>query len=168
MSVNFSEKNCQETTNSKLFGLCDDPPPPHKPAYIDENDGSKWVAVVVNEDMYQLTFTAIDHCITINRPDGKPAKRCDGALTYNSTIIFVELKQIGAKGSDWIITAEEQLRTTIGYFELEEDADNYNNKKAYIASSERPKFRVSQAKRMDQFFDDTGYVLRIENRIILQ
>ena len=40
-------------------------------------------------------------------------------------------------------------------------------KKAYIANSEKPKFRESQKRRMDEFLTDTGYVLRIENRIIL-
>ncbi len=168
MSINFFDVKCQTSSARKLFGLCDDPPPPLNPAYIDELDGAKWIAIVLNEDLYQVTFTAIDHCIIIERPDGKSAKRCDGVLTYNSTVIFVELKQRGASGNEWVKDAETQLRTTIGYFEIEDDAENYNKKKAYIANSEHPKFKESQVKRMEQFFDDTGYVLRIENRIILQ
>lgn len=168
MSINFSEAACQTFSDLKLFGLCDDPPPASNPAYIDENDGAKWIAVVVNDDRYSVTFTAIDNCIVIKRPDGKPAKRCDGVLTYNSTVTFVELKQRGATGNAWVTDAEKQLRTTIGYFEHEDVAEDYNQKKAYIANSEHPKFKESQARRMEQFFDDTGYVLRIENRIILQ
>lgn len=168
MSINFSEAACQTFSDRKLFGLCDDPPPASNPAYIDENDGAKWIAVVVNDDRHSVTFTAIDNCIVINRPDGKPAKRCDGVLTYNSTVTFVELKQRGTNGNAWVTDAEKQLKTTIGYFEHEDVADDYNKKKAYIANSERPGFKESQARRMEQFFDDTGYVLRIENRIILQ
>lgn len=168
MSINFSEAICQTSSNCKLFGLCDDPPPASNHAYIDENDGKKWIAVVVNDNIHNVTFTAIDNCIVITRPDGKPDKRCDGVLTYNSTVIFVELKQRGAIGNAWVTDAEKQLRTTIGHFELEDDAEDYNNKKAYIANSEHPKFKESQTRRMEQFFDDTGYVLRIENRIILQ
>lgn len=168
MSINFSEAACQTFSGRKLFGLCDDPPPASNPAYIDENDGAKWIAVVVNEDRYDVTFTAIDNCITIKRPDGKSAKRCDGVLTYNSTVTFVELKQRGAIGNEWVKDAVKQLRTTIGYFELEDDAEDYNKKKAYIANSEHPKFKESQTRRMEQFFEDTGYVLRIENRIIIQ
>jgi hypothetical protein len=168
MSVNFSEAKCQTFSDRKLFGLCDDPPPASNPAYIDETDGAKWIAVVVNEDRYDVTFTAIDNCIVINRPDGKPAKRCDGVLTYNSTVTFVELKQRGAIGNAWVTDAEKQLSATISYFELEDNAEDYNKKKAYIANSEHPKFKESQTRRMGQFYDDTGYVLRIENRIILQ
>jgi hypothetical protein len=48
-----------------------------------------------------------------------------------------------------------------------DDADNYTEKKAYIANSQRPKFKQTQAQRMNKFLKDTGYVLRIENRIIL-
>jgi hypothetical protein len=168
MSINFSEAVCQTSSNHKLFGLCDDPPPPHKAAYIDETNGAKWIAVVVNDDRYNVTFTAIDHCIPINRADGKPSKRCDGVITFNTTVVFVELKAIGGKGNDWVEVAEKQLKITIGHFEAQDDADNFNQKKAYIANSEHPKFKESQTRRMNQFFVDTGYVLRVENRIILQ
>ncbi|PZV77551.1 hypothetical protein CLV31_12019 [Algoriphagus aquaeductus] len=167
MSTNFSELSCQTYSSAKLFGICDDPPPASIPAYIDEKNGAKWIAVVVNDDKFEVTFTAIDNCIVIKRADGKLAKRCDGVLTYDSTIIFVELKQRGALGNEWVKDAEKQLKVTIGYFEFEDEAENYEQKKAYIANSERPKFKVSQLKRMEQFFNETGYVLRIENRIIL-
>ena len=108
MNVNFDELKCQTSSNKKTFGLCDDPPPASNHAYIDELDGAKWIAVVVNEDTYQVTFTAIDNCITIKRPDGKSAKRCDGVLTYNSTVTFVELKQRGAIGNEWVKDAEKR------------------------------------------------------------
>jgi hypothetical protein len=102
MSINFFDTKCQTSSNRKLFGLRDDPAPASNPAYIDENDGANWIAVVVNEDRYPITFTAIDNCITVKNPDGKSAKRCDGVLTYNSTIAFVELKQRGAIGNEWV------------------------------------------------------------------
>ncbi|MBY0477668.1 MAG: hypothetical protein K2Q24_08465 [Chitinophagaceae bacterium] len=167
MSINFFEAKCQTFSSNKIFGLCDDPPPASNPAYIDENNGAKWIAVVENDDRYDVTFTAIDHCIDIRRPDRKPAQRCDGVLTYDSTVIFVELKQREAKGNQWVTDAEGQLKTTIGYFENEDEAENFNNKQAYIANSEHPKFKVTQMRRMDQFFTDTGYILRIVNRIKL-
>lgn len=167
MSINFSQALCQTSSNLKLFGLCDDQPPPHKAAYIDETNGSKWIAVVVNDDKYDVTFTAIDHCIEIYRADGKPSKRCDGVLTFNTTIVFVELKEIGSKGNDWVEVAEEQLKITIGHFEAQENANNFKQKKAYIANSQHPKFKESQTRRMNQFFLDTGYILRVVNRIIL-
>ena len=167
MSINFFEDKCQGATSRRLFGLCDDPRPSINPAYIDENNGVKWIAIVVNEYRFEVTFTAIDNCIEIKKEDGKMAKRCDGVLYYNSTITFVELKERGAIGNEWVIDAEKQLRSTIGYFEDTEEAANFNIKKAYIANSEHPKFKESQARRMNKFIEDTGYVLRIENRIIL-
>jgi len=85
MSVNFSEAKCKYTTEKKLFGLCDDPPPPPKQAYIDEENGEKWIAVVVNDDRQRVTFTAIDNCIEIKSKNGRMAKRCDGVLTVGST-----------------------------------------------------------------------------------
>lgn len=78
MSINFSDVNCQTFSDRKIFGLCDDPLPDSNPAYIDEEDGGKWIAVVENDDRCEITFTAIDNCIEIKRTDGKPAKRMPG------------------------------------------------------------------------------------------
>lgn len=167
MSINFLQAKCQTHSNKKLFGLCDDPPPADNHAYIDEQDGSKWIAVVVNEDNYHVTFTAIDKCIEILRADGKMAKRCEGFLFYNSTVIFVELKQKGTKGNDWVVDAEQQVRTSIGYFEASDNTDDNYTKKAYLCNSQHPKFKSTQINRMDKFLTETGYVLRIENRILL-
>ena len=94
--------------------------------------------------------------------------RCDGFLFYKDTIIFVELKQRKLKGSQWIKDGEQQLRSTIGYFEQQKEAQNFSVKKAYIANSEKPYFRTGQAVRMDRFFSDTNYILRIENRIPIE
>ncbi len=54
---------------------------------------------------------------------------------------------------------------TISHFEREKQAQSFSIKKAYIANGCKPIFRSSQAVRMQRFFDDTGYSLRIENRI---
>ena len=167
MSVNFWNENCQSSSSKKLFGLCDDPAPSNAPAYIDEENGAKWIGVVANENLYEVTFTAIDHCVNIQSTDNNQVKRCDGLLTYEQTAVFVELKERSAMGSQWVKDAEQQLRSTIHYFELNDDADDYKVKKAYIANSGHPKFKASQAARMARFLSDTGYVLRIENRIIL-
>ena len=167
MSVDFFVAKCQETSNKKICGLCDNPPPSNTIAYLDETDGTKWIAVVHNENREDVTFTAIDKCIFILRENGKDAKRCDGMLTYNDVVIFVELKQKSPLGNDWVKQGEEQLRETINYFEKEIIAQSFTTKKAYIANSEHPKFKTSQARRMEQFLEDTGYVLRIENRIKL-
>ena len=131
-------------------------------------NGANWIAVVENTFRYAVTFTAIDNCVLILKTDGSMDKRCDGVLFYNSTVTFVELKQRSQKGAKWIVEGESQLRISIHHFQNVEEAQNYKVKKAYIANSERPIFRESQSRRMNQFLNDTGYVLRIENTITLE
>jgi hypothetical protein len=169
MSVDFFTSVYQRTSNKKRFGLCDNPPPPHTPAYLDETDGRKWIAVVENEFLYEVLFVPIDNNIELRKANGHKDKCCDALLAYDATIIFVELKQrVGKKSKDWITDGYEQLRKTIKHFENTEASANFSVKKSYIANSEQPKFRKGQMERMDNFLKDTGYVLRIENRIILE
>ncbi len=139
MSIDFSSAKCQDGSTRKLFGICDDPPPATTRAFLDEVDGAKWIAVVQNEYTYDVLFTAIDHCIELPpRSDGRSSKRCDGMLTYNDTVIFVELKERAQLGTDWIRDAEKQLKTTIAHFETTELAEDFTYKKAYAANSEHP------------------------------
>ena len=165
--ISLKEAGCQTHSGKKLFGLCDDPPPAKNPAYIDEDNGGKWIAVVVNDPPFDVVFTAVDHCIDTRRADGKMDNRCDGVLYYDSTVIFVELKERAARGNDWVAHAEIQLRSSIQYFEKQVGADDFSLKKAYIANKDHPKFKETQISRMRKFQDETGYTLRIENRIIL-
>lgn len=165
MSIEFHDDKCQSESDSKVFGLCDDPSPSQNPAYIDNADGSKWIAVVENEYRRSVTFTAIDNCINLRDADGKMQKRCDGMLTFNTTVIFVELKERRAKGNAWVVDAELQLNNTILHFEKTDISKSFNQKKAYISNREHPKFKASQKGRMDKFYQSTGYVLRIQARI---
>ena len=163
---------CQSETNSQTFGLCDDPPPARNPAYIDEQNGSVWIAVVSNERRFRVLCTAIDNCIELRRSDGQMDKRCDCMLSYTSdalgsTIIFVELKTRTEKGAGWVKDAEGQLRASIKHFEDSTESDSFRTKRAYIANRSSPRYRETQMARMNQFYDDTGYVLRIENRLVL-
>lgn len=166
-AVTFDVEACQSKSEHKLFGICDQPAPNNDPAYIDELNGQDWIAVVDNEARNLVTFTAIDNCIPLVREDGKQDKQCDGVLTFDDTIIFVELKDRKPKGNKWVLDGEIQLRRTIVQFEQIEQAELYVSKKAYIANNQHPKFKSSQIRRMEQFLNDTGYVLRIENRIVL-
>ena len=165
MSINFFEAKCQDYSNRKLFGLRDDIL--GQRARIDENNGATWIAVVVNEYLYNVTFTAVDNCIETRRRNGKMDKRCEGFLTFGSSIIFVELKKRGSLGNDWVLESEKQLKTTIDYFKASNDLEDYEDKDAYISNSEHPKIKESQRRRMEQFLSDTGFVLHIMNRIIL-
>ena len=167
MSMNFHDVTCQTNSIRKTFGLCDDPPPAKNPAYIDETNGADWIAVVENDSQDRITFTAIDNCIEILKPDGKMKQRCDGMLSYSTTVIFVELKDRDAQGNSWVEDAIPQLKSSIESFEATVMANNFNKKLAYISNKQHPKFKSTQQRRMDAFYDDTNYVLRIQGRINL-
>lgn len=162
--INFFPKEYITSCRKRRFGVCD-PPASEEKAYIAVREGENWIAVVDNYYQTEVKFVPIDHCIELLRPDGKMDNRCDGCLYYEKTIIFVELKERNMKGADWIKDAEEQLRHTIKRFEDEKESTAFKVKKAYIANSARPRFRSGQTVRLENFFAETKYVLRIENTI---
>lgn len=165
--IYFFPTESLSVSSKKRFGICDTTPPPHNPAYIDEEFGTNWIAIVENFYQNKIKFIPIDNCIEIRRPDGTLDNRCDCLLYHDSTIIFVELKERKGKGNNWIKEGEHQLRITISHFEQTSESEYFKIKKAYIANKEKPYFRSSQASRMDAFLNDTGYILRIENRIYI-
>lgn len=162
MTPILNHQHCQCNSSKKKFGLCDDAAQPGSPAYIDEYDGSAWVAVVQNEFLKTVTFTAIDNCIDLLREDRLMARRCDGVLTFEDTIVFVELKD--QSGRKWIKEGEEQLVSTISRVVI---PAAYIYREAYIANCKQPQFRSSQAQRMQRFRDETGFTLKIHNRIAI-
>jgi len=161
--MSFFDSKIQYISTKRTFGLCDDEPPPHKPAYLDENDGSKWIATVANATQIEVRFVALDHCIKLLKPDGTKDRCSDGLLEYDSTIIFVELTT--ATHKNWKSDKDDQLRITISHFEKTQESSQYKVKKAYIANSNSRISIPSYQSRMDKFLNDTGYDLRIENRI---
>ena len=100
MPINFLQENFKTESSRKEFGLCDDIP--NSPAYIDENDRLKWIALVKNPNNKEIDFYAIDNCVIIKRPNGEIESSCEGVLVENSTLTFVELKE-RAKGQ-WFKT----------------------------------------------------------------
>jgi hypothetical protein len=165
MSINFFDVDCQSKTNQPKFGLCDAPSPSNDPAYIDTTDASKWIAIVENTNEIDVTFTAIDNCIKIRRADGTMDHRCDGMLTYQSHIVFVELKERNYTNSVWINDADQQIRNTIMVFVTNHDLANYKLKKAYIANSKKPNFQYAHKERMQRFRNETSFMLIIHNII---
>ncbi|MCD8093247.1 MAG: hypothetical protein LUF01_10605 [Bacteroides sp.] len=151
------------TSSSKnRFGVCD-PPASEEKAYIAEREGENWIAIVDNYYEIEVKFVPVDHCIELRKPNGHMDNRCDGCLFYETTIIFIELKDRNSKGNQWIKDAEVQLRSTIKHFETEGEANNFTIKKAYIANCAKPRFRFGQTARMEMFYSETGYILEIKN-----
>lgn len=100
--IDFFPEEHKQVSKKKRFGICDTPPPPAKKAYINEANGRGWIAVVENFYRDNVTFIPVDHCIEIIRPNGTMGNRCDGFLYYDTTIIFVELKQRNENGNQWV------------------------------------------------------------------
>ncbi|GHT49784.1 hypothetical protein AGMMS49982_03890 [Bacteroidia bacterium] len=161
--MSFFDSKYQYISSKRKFGLCDDEPPPHKPAYLDEKNGKNWIAIVKNDRQIKVRFVALDHSIILRKPDGTQDRCSDGLLTYSSTIIFVELTT--GTNKNWKNDKDEQLRITIKHFEDTKESDLYDTKQAYIANNNSRVFRPSYQIRMDKFLFETGYDLRIENRI---
>ena len=168
MEIDFFNSQCKSVSNKKLFGLCDEQDN-EEPAYLDEQNEDKWIAVVENQELKEVHFIAIDYCIDIWRYKEKKEmdNRCDGMLWYETSIVFVELKdRVSRKNTnDWVKNGEKQLKRTIEYFEKTGQSDKFTEKRAYIANKAHPKFKESQIHRMKNFKKETGYTLRIENRI---
>jgi len=165
MQINFFDVRCKTKSNSKKFGLCDDPPPDTKPAYIDENDKSKWIAFVSNPSNKDVDFYAIDHCINILRPNGKMENRCDGMLHYDKNIIFVELKDRAYRG--WLGDGIEQLTKSIAVFKIHNNISDYSVD-AYISNKQRPISKSAHNAEIQKFKNDTGLILYVKQNINLK
>jgi len=167
MPIDFFISACKQTLTNKLFGLCDDPPPANTSAYTCVTNSRKWIAKVINNKEFEVTFIAIDKCLNIKKPNGHIDSSCDVMMVYSDKIVFVELKECDDNKNIWIKKAESQLRNTIEHFKKNHSLNDYSNKKAYIANNKHPNFRSTQMTRMEKFKDDMGVQLRIENRISL-
>ena len=161
--TNFFPAEYCTVSSKRKFGICDTTP--QEPAFLDENHGKNWIAVIENPHQDEISFIPIDNCIVIRRENGMMDNRCDGMLYRESTIVFIELKERSGKGNKWIHEGEHQLQVTIFHFEQTPDAEQFAIKKAYIANRKKPTFKRGQSIRTQRFYDETGYILYIENRI---
>jgi hypothetical protein len=160
MSINFFAAACQNHTTATRFGLCDDEN--NTPAYIDTADQLKWIAIVENQKIVKVTFTAIDNCIAILRADGSMERRCDGMLTYTDNIVFVELKN---QRNGWISDALDQLEITIKHFTTNHDIKFFQHKRAFACNKKHPNFQVIRNEIMKKFFDTYRIRINIQAKI---
>ena len=152
-------------TNASKFGICDDKP--HQRAYIDEIDGQKWTAVVQNLHRRKIVFTAIDNCIEFNKANGNKERRCEGMLTFDDTIVFIEIKERKGDAKTWAKKADDQLRNSIRIIQEKVNLDLYPVKKAYICNRNQINLNKSHAVRSKRFQQETGYILRVEKELQL-
>ncbi len=165
MKIDFFISACQTTNISvSVFGLSD--PQDGGAAYVDFSNRDLWVAEVENRSNKPLNFTAVDNCIPIYRQDGQMDNRCDGILTGDNYLIFVELKD---QRGEWIQHAvENQLKTTINYFKENYDITRYRKRYVYAGNKRHPQFHYSHMSMMEEFRQTTGVRLCIVNKIVIK
>ncbi len=156
---------CKNSTSNLEFGLCDDPPPPTLPAYMDMDllNKSKWVAKVDNPDAKEIIFKAIDACVPILRPNGEPESRCDGVLINGNKLTFVELKDRGSNG--WIRKGRDQLISTYLVFKANYDVTKFVITEAYVCNKQVPLAVTSNLIHIQKVKDETGMLLKVDRKI---
>jgi len=160
--MDFFDVTCQEAEiNSSLFGICDDQYGSR--AYTNTDDSIKWIAAVKNVRNKNLVFTAIDKCVI---KDGEEfgRGRCDGMLTSDEHIYFIELKE---GSSDWKIKAIEQLESTVKFFISNHDINVYKHKKAFACHKRRRHFQEIDNEMNLHFFRTYGVRLDVQADIIV-
>ena len=149
--------NCKTNSKKNKFGICDDQSSASNPAYIDESNQNNWIGIVNNPKKKEVNFNAIDNCIDIRRADNTMDSKCDGVLSFEQNLIFIELKE--REGGQWLKKGREQLTATIKRFKQEVNISQYKSIKGYVCNSLRPKAHPGQAENMEKFKKDTGYNL---------
>lgn len=168
MPVDFFNEKCRTSSNKERFGLCDDPPPPHKPAYIDDNNEDEWIGIVTNKSLLDVNFYAVDHCIELPSPEnGNKPSRCDGILLAGRILIFVELKSRDVRRKVWLRDGIDQLISTIKIFRKSHNINDYNRVEANICNKQRPVSHSGRSEKIQKFKDTTGLILYTNQEIRL-
>lgn len=164
MAVNFTDPKCIKSTHEEVFGICDEPPPSKDPAYLNFSDVAKWIACVDNSKKKNINLTAIDHCIEIKKNNNDTESSCDCMLQYDTTLLFVELKDRDSRHG-WVGKARNQLKITINTYKAEVGLNGYNQYYGYIANRKKPNFHSAGPELAEKFENDTGFLL-IVNPVI--
>lgn len=157
---------CKKNVSCFEFGICDDTPPPHLPAYIDLNNQENWIAIVDNPQAKNVTFKAIDNCVDLRRENGEMEKRCEGFLYYENKLIFLDLKN--RKYSGWLIDAREKLVETISAFVENNNMETFAILESYVANKLVPSSTSNHQIEMEKFKSATGLKMKISRRIKIE
>ena len=164
MPTNYDREDCRSHSAAPRFGACDDDG--DTPAYLDETDSGKWRCTFINDNQKSCTFTAVDNCVEVLRPDRSSERRCDGILQYDQTIMFVELKYVRSKG--WIPDGIEQLEGTVRDYFTGVDRQDFTRRLAVLANGKKPAFRSSHKVQMQQFYQRHGVRLLIQAEVRIE
>lgn len=167
MSVNFLESDCKEPVRTHiLFGICDDQD--GSKAYTSITDNINWIAKVINNTDFAISFTAIDNCIIVFKNGTKDKEStCDGMLIFQDSLYLVELKKQGTGG--WLPDAKGQLENTIRLLHANHNLRAFKYKKAYACNKKHPNFTVMNAAERKAFFEKTnGFRIDAQAEIVIR
>jgi len=167
MSVNFFKADCQKTTSEKKFGLYD--AEDKTPAKIKLTDELTWNATVINSNSKSILFTAIDNCIDVLRGNNDMDSRCDCMLSYDSTLLLVELKN---KRDSWQAEGLAQIENIakIMIDEISEHYYSFKKRKAVVANRQNqfPAFFDSNIEQRQYFSSKYKMRIQFEAEIIIE
>lgn len=149
-------KSCKSITTAIRFGIIDDLTEDDQPAFVQEYREEDWDVVVRKEsgNEYKVIFKAIDKCLEFPEPinPNEENNRCDGMLTFDNHLIFVEIKH--SSGSEYTGKAKKQLSRTIHVFKENHGLADYKIKKAYISNSAKPQAPEFSLTETEKFADE--------------
>ena len=163
MQIDFFNEECQKNTCEIKFRICDDNDLNYKnPAYLDFINIANWLVEVVNKSSKKIVFTAIDHCVlkydkTIDNPS-----RCYAMLSYEDSIIFVELKNKLKKPAQIA-----QLENTIRSFFENNLYIIFSQKEAYLSNKKKTVF-LSQDTKEKFMQENNGFRLFFSTIITIE
>ncbi len=163
--TDFFDSKCQQIpVNKNSFGLRDDED--GKPAYIIETDKDSWQAEVINNNGYDIIFTAVDKCI-IKDNEYKGRGRCEGMLTTEKHLYLVELKDKKSLNSGEML---DQLESTIRFLKEfhTEKLESFTHKKVFGCNSKKKgNFFVIDNEFQKSFKNEYGFRIDIQTNIVI-
>ena len=157
MAIDFFQAQCQSITAETVFGIYDAPP-----ATLVFENPDNWNVWVDNPNSKEITHTAIDDCMNIARAEGE---RCESMIVYDDVLTFIELKD--RNGGRWAGKARDQLINTIALFRRDANIVPYTRLYGHIANKQRPNFKAGGGSFSQKFEDETGFVLRVSDVIVI-
>lgn len=162
MSLDFLNNTCKEQVRYDIgFGLCDNQD--GSKAYSNLGNPETWIATVKNDNGIGLIFTPVDKCL-IKDNEYPERGRCDGILTSNQHLYFVELKD---QAKSWITGAIEQLDSTIEFFKAAHDISKFKHKKAFACNKQHRHFQEIDNELNIAFFRKHRVRIDVQAEILI-
>lgn len=167
MRIDFYKTDCQKRISEKRFGLYD--AEDKTPAKIIFTENLPWNATIINKGSKEILFTAIDNCIDVFKENGDMDSRCDCMLSYDSTLMLIELKN---KRDSWQIEGLDQIEN-IAQRMISENSDYYysfKKRKAVVANRKKqsPAFQYANVEQRQYFRSKYKMRIQFEAEIIIE